>query len=135
MPSWTPVIWITSVYKNMPDWLERAYEIIDTHTHLKDGMFRGEVSRGFHAGSFLKQWINIIWTDAGSATSSAATESANTRSATSPCMLSQRATRINSPDSLPSTKLWSKTLDEIKRCAEEYGFRGLKLHPGPGFPS
>lgn len=105
-------------------------DIIDTHTHMTDGKFRAGDSPGLTFTETLKAMddngIFRIWCSPSSGLY-ANGEYGECNRAMYKFFKGEQA-RIKGFFTV-NPNYGIKTLDEIKRCVEDYGFAGLKLHP------
>jgi len=104
--------------------------IIDTHTHMSDGMFRAGDPPGLSREKILKAMdenqVSRIWVSPASGLYANGEYEACNKSLYHFCRgFEDRLTGFFTVN----PNYGKRTLDEVKRCVEDYGFKGLKLHP------
>lgn len=103
--------------------------IIDTHTHMSDGLFRVGDPPGLSREEILKAMdennLSRIWVSPASGLYANGEYEACNKSLYNFCRgFEERLTGFFTVN----PNYGKKTLDEVKRCVEDYGFKGLKLH-------
>ena len=106
------------------------HNIIDAHTHMSDGLFRGPQDKGFDMGEMLSALdafgVGRVWISPASGLYANGEFPAANEALFRFCR--EAGGRMEGFFTV-NPNYGEKSVEEVHRCVQQYGFRGLKLHP------